>query len=95
MSNKNVKKANALLKLLANNNRLLVLCELANGRKSVGELLEFVDISQSALSQNLIKMREEKLLSSVREGSKIYYEISNNVVKDILEVLYKHYCKDK
>ncbi len=85
-------QASRLLKLIANENRLLVLCQLVEGEKCVSDLLEVVDVSQSALSQNLIKMRDDGILSSRREGTKIYYAVSDKIVHDLLEVLYKHFC---
>lgn len=92
---KNVNRASSLLKLLANNNRLIVLCQLVDCEQCVGELLEHVEISQSALSQNLIRMREQGLLSDRRKGNQIYYRISDNVVNDILKVLHQYFCKEE
>src|SRR5690606_8393637 len=69
--------AAALLKLLANENRLLILCRLAvAGEASVGTLCDAIDLSQSALSQHLAKMRQDGLLATRRDAQTIYYRIA-------------------
>lgn len=90
---KNSLKAQSILKTLANANRLMILCHLVKGEKTVGELLELVDISQSALSQHLAKMRNEKILETRKSSTLIYYRISNFEVEAILNTLYLIYCK--
>lgn len=91
---KNAERATSLLKLLANRNRLVLLCQLVDCEQCVSELLQHVEISQSALSQNLIRMRDEGILSARREGNQIYYRIAEDVVHDILRVLHQYYCED-
>lgn len=66
-----------LLKLVANEQRLLVLCRLRDGEASVGELVDLCELSQSSVSQHLARMREGGLLTSRREGTTIYYRLDN------------------
>jgi DNA-binding transcriptional ArsR family regulator len=81
-------EAAALLKLLANENRLLILCRLTlNGEMSVSSLTTAVGLSQSALSQHLAKMREEGLLATRREGQTVFYRIADPNAARLLEAL--------
>jgi len=80
------------LKALANVNRLMILCILCEGELSVTELNELVDISQSALSQHLAKLRDDKIVTTRRESQTIYYTIAEGVAKDIIQVLHDFYC---
>lgn len=66
-----------LLKLVANEQRLLLLCRLREGEASVGELVGLCGLSQSSVSQHLAKMREGGLVSTRREGTTIYYRIAD------------------
>lgn len=66
-----------LLKLLANDHRLIILCRLGEREMSVSELLECVDLAQSALSQHLAKLRAEKLVATRRAGQMIYYRLAS------------------
>ncbi len=86
-------EAAALLKLLANENRLLILCRLAiAGELSVGALGDAVELSQSALSQHLAKMREDGLLATRRDAQTIYYRIADDNAAHLLAVLKDIYC---
>jgi len=86
-------EAAGLLKLLANENRLLILCRLAQaGEVSVGDLADAVGLSQSALSQHLAKMREEGLLATRRVAQAIYYRIANEDAGRLLALLKTIYC---
>lgn len=85
--------AEAMLKQLANASRLMVLCSLVNGEKTVGQLLESVDISQSALSQHLAKLRAQKLVATEKRGLFVYYRIDSAEVRALLSTLYLIYCK--
>lgn len=93
MMRSNASKAEALLKQLANRNRLMVLCALASGEKTVSELLEMLDLSQSALSQHLAKMRDAGLVASEKRGQMVYYSIQGMEVNAILSTLYLLYCR--
>jgi len=81
------------LKSMANDRRLIVLCELAKGERTVGELEAVAGLSQSALSQHLAKLREAKLVGTRREAQTIYYSLANPGVKRLIDVLYDLYCR--
>jgi ArsR family transcriptional regulator, virulence genes transcriptional regulator len=86
-------QAAGLLKLLANENRLLILCRLVQAREaSVSELTEAAGLSQSALSQHLAKMREEGLVATRREAQTVYYRIANPDAARLLSLLKNIYC---
>lgn len=89
----NAAKAEAMLKLLANGKRLMILCNIVKEAKSVGQLAELVDLSQSALSQHLAKMRRKGLVEADKRGKEVYYHINNPEVEAILSTLYLIYCK--
>lgn len=85
--------AAALLKLLANENRLLILCRLAMaGEMSVTALVEAGDLSQSALSQHLGKMRDDGLVATRRDAQTIYYRIADRNAARLLALLKDIYC---
>jgi DNA-binding transcriptional ArsR family regulator len=86
-------KAAALLKALANEQRLMVLCNLLEGPLSVGELNERLNLSQSALSQHLGVLREANVVTTTREAQSIRYELSSAAVTRIIEILYKEFCE--
>ncbi len=82
-----------LLKVLANENRLLVLCELIKGAKTVSVLCEKIpDISQSALSQHLALLKARGVLDCTKSGQSVTYFIADHRVEEVIAVLYKHYC---
>jgi len=85
-------RAADLLGSMAHPKRLLVLCNLLQGELSVGELAERVDLSQSALSQHLGKMRALTLVKTRRDGQTIYYSLASAEVAAVLNTLYKLYC---
>jgi DNA-binding transcriptional ArsR family regulator len=86
-------EAARLLKLLANENRLLILCRLAAEREMpVGELAGAVGLSQSALSQHLARMREEGLVATRREAQTVHYRIADPDARRILALLKNIYC---
>lgn len=87
-------EACGLLKILANEDRLLILCELSQGTRNVGELEELLDIHQPTLSQQLTILREEKLVATERKGKYIYYSLASPEAFQIMETLFNLYCKD-
>lgn len=88
-----VAEVSATLRLLANEKRLLVLCELAQaGEMSVGALAESVGLSQSALSQHLSLLRADGLVATRREGQTLHYRISDARVSGLLAALRSIYC---
>lgn len=82
-----------LMKVMANQDGLMLLCQISLGEKCVGELEETLEIRQPTLSQQLTILREEGLVSTRREGKYIYYSIANEATLQVMEVLYKNYCK--
>lgn len=80
-------QAESLLSLLANRHRLMVLCHLIDGAKTVSELLLQSTISQSALSQHLAKLREADMVTTRRDGQKIVYSIASTEAQRLIETL--------
>ncbi len=89
-----VERASALLKAMSNKRRLLILCYLSEGERSVGELCTLVDLSQSALSQHLAKLRHDGLVNTRRSAQSVYYSITPGEVESILHTLHQLYCPD-
>lgn len=81
-----------LMRTLANEDRLLLLCQLAKGERRVGELEELLDIRQPTLSQQLSVLRNEGLVATRRDGKHIYYSVASIEALRILETLYELYC---
>jgi DNA-binding transcriptional ArsR family regulator len=85
-------QAARLLRALSHGARLRVVCELVDGERSAGDLVRASGLSQSALSQHLAKLREEKLVTTRRDGQTIYYRIADSRALQVLKVLYELYC---
>jgi len=81
-----------LLKAMANEHRLMIMCTLINGELSVGELNSRVSLSQSALSQHLASLREAGLVSTRKEAQTVYYRASGDEANKIIAVLQSIYC---
>ncbi len=88
-------KAAELLSIMANANRLMVLCNLMNGEMAVQPLADAVGMNQSALSQQLAKLRALKLVETRRDGRTIYYRVASREVEQLLEALYGIYCSSE
>ena len=88
-------RACALMRVMSNPDRLLLLCQLAQGERRVGELEALLDIQQPTLSQQLAVLREEALVSTRRDGKQIYYSIASDAALAVLDVLYQQYCGAK
>jgi len=84
--------ATALLKALANKHRLIILCHLADGEKSVGELEELLDMRQPHLSQHLARLRRDGLVRTRRDSRTIYYELESCAAAQVIGLLYDLYC---
>ena len=82
----------AALKILANEDRLLLLCQLNQGEMCVSELEEELDIRQPTLSQQLGVLRNEGVVNTRRQGKNIYYSVADPALLEILAVLYRLYC---
>jgi len=86
------RQATEVLQTLANENRLLLLCQLAQGERSVTELEGLLDIHQPTLSQQLGVLRAEGLVGTRRDGRRIFYAIAEPRVLELLKTLYVLYC---
>ncbi|HEX2530930.1 MAG TPA: metalloregulator ArsR/SmtB family transcription factor [Burkholderiaceae bacterium] len=87
-------RATSMLYALANEDRLLLLCQLSQGEKSVGELEQLLDIHQPTLSQQLGVLRTEGLVNTRRDGKRIYYSLADQKITTILNTLYELYCSN-
>ena len=85
----NASRASKFLKALANDNRLVILCTLADGEKNVGELEEILGIRQPTLSQQLARLRSENLVETRRKSKQIYYRLVSNEAEKMIELLYE------
>ena len=85
-------QAVSALKLLANEDRLLLLCQLSQGEMCVSELEEKLQIRQPTLSQQLGVLRNEGVVNTRRQGKNIYYSVADPAILDIVAVLYRLYC---
>lgn len=85
-------RAAGLLKLLGNEKRLMVLCQLAEGELPVGELQARIGLSQSALSQHLALLRAEGIVATRRDGQSIHYRIADPAALRIIETLAELFC---
>ncbi|HLF31946.1 MAG TPA: metalloregulator ArsR/SmtB family transcription factor [Xanthomonadales bacterium] len=81
-----------LMKTLGHKDRLMILCHLVEGEKSVSELAQLLNIPQSPLSQHLARMRQESLVKTRREAQLIYYSIDSEEAERVVEVLHDLYC---
>lgn len=88
-------QASELLKALANRHRLLIICQLIDGERSVGELAEFLDLRDSTVSQHLALLRKDGLVSARREAQTIFYSISSEPAREVLRTLYQAFCAPK
>jgi ArsR family transcriptional regulator, virulence genes transcriptional regulator len=85
--------ASNLLKALANRHRLLIICQLIDGERSVGDLAEFLGLRDSTVSQHLALLRKDGLVSARRDAQTIYYSIASDPAREVLTALYRVYCK--
>ncbi|HUF80327.1 MAG TPA: metalloregulator ArsR/SmtB family transcription factor [Burkholderiales bacterium] len=81
-----------LLKAMANPSRLMILCQLAEGEKSVGEMETVIGLSQSGLSQHLAVLRRKGIVSTRREAQSIFYSLASKEVEEIMAALYRVFC---
>jgi ArsR family transcriptional regulator, virulence genes transcriptional regulator len=88
------RRASALLKAMGNPHRLMILCQIVHGERSVGELERIVGLSQSALSQHLARLRRDRLVKTRRSAQTIYYSLAGEEASRVLETLYELYCRD-
>ncbi len=86
------KRVSGFLKALANEKRLMLLCLLAEGDKAVAELMSALDMQQSAVSQQLARLRADNLVTCKRQGKTIRYALASDAVRRIIGLLYELYC---
>lgn len=92
---KNAAKACDLLGAMANPSRLLIMCQLAENEKSVGDLQPLIGLSQSALSQHLAVLREKRLVRTRRDGQQIFYSIASREAGALMHTLHEEFCTPK
>lgn len=88
-------EAAAFLKTLAHEGRLMILCHLGTGEKSVGELETLLSMRQAAVSQMLARLRDEGLVNTRREGKTIYYSLKDRNTEEMINLLYSQFCGPK
>ena len=89
----NAQRATNFMKALAHEGRLLILCHLASGEKSVTELEDLLSARQAAVSQQLARLRLEGLVNHRRDGKAIYYRLGDERAKRMIEMVYDMFCK--
>lgn len=87
------KQASEFLKALAHESRLLILCQLCDGEKSVSDLEDLLSLRQSAVSQHLARLRLDGLVEAKRDGKAVYYGLANDDLRTILAAVYEIFCK--
>ncbi len=80
------------LKALTNPSRLMILCQLAEGEKSVGQLEELLRLRQPTLSQQLARLREDRLVEARRDGKMVHYRLASPEARRLIELLYELFC---
>lgn len=91
---RNADEAVAVLKGLASRNRLLLLCQLVEGERPVGELAQALGLAQSVVSQHLSLLRREGVVSGRRDGQSIFYRISDPRVRKLIATMFTLFCTD-
>lgn len=89
----NAKRASDFLKALAHQSRLIILCILAQGEKSVSELEQELNLRQPTVSQQLARLRADGLVSTRRDGKVIYYSLASDEARTIIAAIYDVFCK--
>ena len=85
-------EASELLKALANRHRLLIICQLIDAERSVGQLVEFLGIRDSTVSQHLALLRKDGLVTARRDGQTIWYSIGSPEARALVRTIYRVYC---
>ena len=89
----NAKRASDFLKALAHESRLMILCILAEGEKSVSELEDLLDLRQPTVSQQLARLRADGLVSTRRDGKAIYYNLASEEARVVIGAIYDVFCR--
>lgn len=90
----NAQNVAGILKQLSNPHRLMILCTLSGNELTVSDLNQHIDLSQSALSQHLAKLRESNIVSTRRESQTIFYRIADSKIEELLQVLHQKFCSE-
>lgn len=90
---RNARKASDFLKALSHENRLLLLCLLAEKERSVGELENILSLRQPTVSQQLARLRYDDLVTTRRDGKTVYYSLADENVRQIIGVIYDMFCE--
>jgi DNA-binding transcriptional ArsR family regulator len=91
----NAQQASDFLKALSHEARLVILCLLVEGEKSVAELEDMLSLRQPAVSQQLARLRADDLVEARRDGKNIYYSLARPEVRDVIEALHAAFCRPK
>lgn len=91
----NARDASEFLKALSHEARLVILCMLTEGEKSVTEIEQILNLRQPAVSQQLARLRADGLVETRREGKNIYYSLARSDVREVIEALHNAFCKPK
>lgn len=84
--------ASGLLKALANRHRLMIVCQLIDGERAVGDLADALKLRDSTVSQHLALLRKDGVVGTRRDGQTIYYSLANPAARAIVEILYGEFC---
>lgn len=87
------RKASRFLKALSHETRLLILCLLSEGEKTVGEIEAILDLPQAVVSQQLARLRQDQIVVTRREGRQVYYRLANEQVATVMVTLYDVFCR--
>ena len=90
----NARRATEFLKALGHEGRLMILCHLASGERSVTELEHLLSQRQAAVSQQLARLRLERLVVSRRDGKTIYYSLADGRARQMIEIIYEMFCTE-
>ena len=85
-------RVSELMKVLSNEHRLMILCQLAEGEKSVGQLAELLNVRQAALSQQLALLRKDGMVHTRRQAQNVFYSLAREDVRSLMGFLYETYC---
>jgi DNA-binding transcriptional ArsR family regulator len=91
----NAREASEFLKALSHEARLMILCLLIDGERSVTDIEESLSLRQPAVSQQLARLREDGLVEARRDGKNIYYSLARTEVREIIDALHRAFCKRK
>ncbi len=89
------REAATFLKALAHEGRLMILCTLVEGERSVSELGEMLAVSQPVVSQQLARLRADGFVATRRQGKNVYYSLASEEVREVVSLLYRFFCEER